>query len=923
MTPVRTLIEKILSLPLSSVYMLMLLGLICFLKSVGIALYDIGVTTLLLEKVGTTSLSFNLICAALLMAIGGSYAILFDRRQSYGCLPILSTLIALVGLGMMLFPSHGELALNILFPFKYMLYIVFTAAFWSMLARFLPFRFDSLKFTAIFLCELLGFTAGGFIGLTHLAIEHILFYSLIFLILTTLLLLLTDHLNPVANETFVKKHGGAQGTLGKRLIRFICLTAFTFMALKGATDIGFYELLSMKTAAITGYLSLFWILWGSIGLIAVLFLRQTHYLYTTAFGLSLLIASAVGVSFFLCLEILTGVFIFYTLFHLSAYFYIDTYFKILPRPIALANQARLKKIRLIIMEPTGLILSASFFHFFESPLTMGLYLGALSFLFALQIIKTNHIYAEILLRSFKARFWRGSPLMLSTPKLQSYVINQLKNTTPDDVIYFLRVLQESRYPHYAKYLLKSLKHENPDIRIFVLDRMSRQENPQHWHKSIENVFHKDTNTRVRQTALRVLIQLAGLTQNRPLLEKYARYLDDKNLKLGALSGFLKLGGTHALLAMDGLQKLVFSKKKTDQLNALNIMYMAPNTGYARLLTHLFRSTDIDVLNQSLLTAGVVHHPQTLSFIFKSLDNLDLKESALTALKSYGKGAFPMLEKMLNRPDIPAKRQHTLVLFLGALNSGEGKQILLRSLTIPNQKLRKAILTTLLNNGIVWIQNNRKKLLKTSIQKDITRIQFWMRFLELFGTPPTHETEEAFKYLRQGIEEDIADTRLLILYQLLLQKPHPLFFQAVQILKGADYNLYPTALGVIQDFLPHRLFQQIKPIILYPMQPIKMAEVQYHSIPQLTQSIGALITKPEFTIPSWILANALYCLRKLGDTHGLDAVRQALKKTDPLVLEAAIYALARLESDAQKRHTLLLNIPTAFLTQQNLELMLNN
>lgn len=161
----------------------------------------------------------------------------------------------------------------------------------------------------------------------------------------------------------------------------------------------------------------------------------------------------------------------------------------------------------------------------------------------------------------------------------------------------------------------------------------------------------------------------------------------------------------------------------------------------------------------------------------------------------------------------------------------------------------------------------QKSAQKSIKKDIHRIQFWIRFLELFGTPPTHETEEAFKYLRQGIEEDIADTRLLILYQLLLLKPHPLFYQAVQILKGTDYALYPTALGVIQDFLPHRLYQKIKPLILYPTHPVKSDEIQYHSIPQLTQSIGALITEPAFALPPWIQANALYCLRRLGDAHG--------------------------------------------------------
>lgn len=104
------------------------------------------------------------------------------------------------------------------------------------------------------------------------------------------------------------------------------------MAIKSAMDIAFYALLSLKTNAFLFYLSLFWTLFGSIGLITVLLLRQTHYLYTTTLGLSLLIGAIVGTATALFINNLPMLFLFYTLFHLAAYFYIDAYFKILPRP---------------------------------------------------------------------------------------------------------------------------------------------------------------------------------------------------------------------------------------------------------------------------------------------------------------------------------------------------------------------------------------------------------------------------------------------------------------------------------------------------------------------------------------------------------------------------------------------------------------
>ena len=231
---------------------------------------------------------------------------------------------------------------------------------------------------------------------------------------------------------------------------------------------------------------------------------------------------------------------------------------------------------------------------------------------------------------------------------------------------------------------------------------------------------------------------------------------------------------------------------------------------------------------------------------------------------------------------------------------------------------------LINSGIVWIHADKKALLLAGLNKDIERIHKSLDFIQSQTLSPTHETEEAFLFLRRALQEDIFQTRKLILLQLQLLKTHPLFSKAVRILLSPARDQYGAALGVVQDFIPAKLYKKIKPIIL-----LNDADVKPHgparviSEEQAVESLSQFLLKPPFVLPPWIKATALYALRKLGYEEGKDAVSEALKDKNPLVLEAAIWALVRLEKDKNELHRALLNVPTSRLVGQSIEEILES
>ena len=97
----------------------------------------------------------------------------------------------------------------------------------------------------------------------------------------------------------------------------------------------------------------------------------------------------------------------------------------------------------------------------------------------------------------------------------------------------------------------------------------------------------------------------------------------------------------------------------------------------------------------------------------------MQEYALLALKKFGKSAFPPIEKAIADETVPLLRRQTLILFLAALPSGEGQKLLLRSLDSAPPRLRKLILQLMLTQGIVWIHKDRKRILRKTLQQDIT------------------------------------------------------------------------------------------------------------------------------------------------------------------------------------------------------------
>lgn len=920
---IRYLLLKAFMLPIEVWQALFLLMTGALVKAFTVVFFDMGSVALLGAENGFQHVGFDLIWGGALLALAGSFVLKLERQKGYGAAMITTGLLGMFTLGIWgAVMGHFPFMPDVLYTLRYPFTIMMSALFWTTAARFLPLRMDSLKFIGIFGIELLGaFGAGLMTALNTWQPETCLILAQGCLMVFLIVLGGLKRLAPVQKEAFVPKNGGVQDAFEKRLVFSILTLSFLYTLGHALADWVFYT--AVAPEELISFLGAAWALYGGLGLSSLIFLYRTRYIYTTLAGMLVLSAAlgVIGIFGEMQLpELLMGA---YVIFMLSSYFYFQGYVQLLPRPLAYGRGRRVKETRLLISSPAGMVLAGTLLIQIPYAFDASAFLVGVGVLNTLTVWISSRLYANLLLRQIKMRVWRGGPLMIAARKVRRYLFNHVAVGTGDDAIYCLRIMEISNHVRFPKYVVRALKHPDEAVRLFALNRLGRLYTAAKYRPMIELVMKQDPSPQVQCAALALLIQIdADKKGIQKTVAQYADYLDNRRLKIGAMVGFFRIEGAATLMAMEVLQRLAQSKKPQDQSAALKVMAEAPNPGFVRLLMPLLKSTRPAVECQALLTAGAIRPPEALPDIFRALDRVETQEAALTALKQYGKSAFAPIEKMMMSHDAPLLRRKLLVLYLGALPSGEGKQILMRATDIDHLKLKKIILMNLVDSGLKWTRTH-KEALRKSLKKDLAYIARLMAFRDKYHQAPTHESAEAFGFLMRALEETIDDARDVILYQLLLLHENALFEKAVRILLSASHAYYLPAMGVVQDLLPSRFYQKLKPVLVLPLEQNRESLTPPVSESEAVAALLELVKPEGYHLSPWATACALYCLRRLGDKAALPALYNMLTVKHPVVLEAAIWALVRLEPDAEKLHRALLKIPTAELTLTQVDSLLDS
>ncbi len=896
------------------------LVVLCFTASVcaaSVTGFDIGATSLLLETRDIVSIGFNYLLVAILSVFIGSISLRLERRRGYGAART-GAIAALVLMGLYgWFQSTGSLAaVDLMFVAKYGILFVMNVAFWSLAERYTKLTLSSLKFLGVFCFETIGIGLGSWIAQNISSIETIR-TSIIGLLISVLLFKVLGWLNAVPKETFIKKIGGVQDKAEKIIVDVILAISFCWTFLHALIEFQVYDTIIEMAENPVYILSCIYMIFSLCILIGVLVLAHTRFLHTIQVGLTLSALSVgvcgLGSIFHMEKLIYAGA----VMFFVTSHFYISRYLSLLPRPLAVGNGSRLKRTRWLVMRPCAYLLLGALLLTVQWSVVSWILIGGtivLEFLF----IVSGHLYGRQLMKMCALRLWRGGPLILSYPPLKQMIHQGVSKANAAEVVYFLNILEEGNAREYRKLLVQMLYYPVISVRLFALNKMKKFGLTIKEKRQVSEVMKKDACEEVRNMALSLLITDSLESRGNATWTKYKEYMDNKEWLWGACAGFLSGRGVWIDKVIKEVIKLANSKKEKDNLIALSIMQTHPRQDWTESVGRLLNKTEVSIVKAALVAAGKLKSLALLNRLLPMLDEMRWRDSVLETLNQYGKLAFPSIEKMIISETAPLDRQKELILFLGRLPSGEGKQILLRCLFDANRLLKPAIIESLSDSEIVWVHKDRKKVLRKAIKQAVSE---WYEMNEMLICVENLENEklvEIKSLFQEAIQEELLRSRLLILNQIDLYVNTPLSNRAVSTLKGNDLNAYAGAVSCLQDMLSKKLYQKVRSVLLYPIvkePPKKIIEMPVGVF------LNKFILNPFSWTNAWLQTLALYGWRALDDPAGLIAVQEGLKAKNWSVLEAALAALGVLEKNKKKMEEMALGVPTQYLLKQNFETLL--
>ncbi|MDX2160007.1 MAG: cyclic nucleotide-binding domain-containing protein [bacterium] len=271
----------------------------------------------------------------------------------------------------------------------------------------------------------------------------------------------------------------------------------------------------------------------------------------------------------------------------------------------------------------------------------------------------------------------------------------LNDLRPEAVVYALHMMgQTSSSDQMREPLIRLLNHPSANVRIEVL----RQIEIHQVREALPMIDHlwrtPESPPAVKVEALRTI----GLLADDAAFETLVAALDhpDSAVQQGAMIGLLRSGGLDGVLAAgQKLLRMVESAHEAErETAALVIGAMGSRRNYAFLLP-LLDDPVLRVRLAALGAAGKVFHPRLGDKLMAALERQTDRAAAAHAFVMAGAAAFPVIQAVVERPELPHTVQFRLIRVIVRMRCEATIQFLARCAFHANADLRTLALNGLL------------------------------------------------------------------------------------------------------------------------------------------------------------------------------------------------------------------------------------
>ncbi len=467
------------------------------------------------------------------------------------------------------------------------------------------------------------------------------------------------------------------------------------------------------------------------------------------------------------------------------------------------------------------------------------------------------------------------------------LIQTLESPDSSRVALALEQLRSERSPEFRAALTKLLRRPEASIRARAIQLLDALEDVSRVPDF--RIASQDEDPTVRASAVSALSRF--LANDAPA--QLYPFMQDTSaeVRTAVLSGLLRDGGIEAVTRSgEALLRLQESPDPEERAEACSVLAGLGRSAYLSL-EQLLRDPNLRVRRAALRAAGVAADARLIPLMVRALYEPGSRNAAMTALAAVAEPAVKFIDRVLNDPNLPRAVRLELPRVLAKIPSHTSVRVLNHHIENPDShirlrvyaalgRLRAALALAPLPTGELFTRVHRE------ILEACGNIAAWKQAQPRFGTTLLAEEFE-FRVRR-------AERRVLRLLELTYPlRDISLILTALEnparrqdALEALDELLHPTLRELIISFLEDKsraaslLISHEAALCILPPVDFMLLEV-HHPNPYV-----AFLT--------------LSSVAAAGEIAGIPAARQALGHTDPLVREAGLRALVKLDKDHGSR-----------------------
>ena len=509
-------------------------------------------------------------------------------------------------------------------------------------------------------------------------------------------------------------------------------------------------------------------------------------------------------------------------------------------------------------------------------------------------------YTVVVSEFLKNRLWRGGRLMIFGKLLNGRINDFLENPSPDDTIYALRILEEAQHPAFPDALEQALSHPSRYVRLFALERIEAMR----FISTLDEVARRaenDEDYAVRRAALKVMCLLGG-TEER---EKALTYLDNPEMREGALIGLTAAGAEGVFVAIDMLNMLANSKSAQERALAASVLGDAGNQAFYRPLAALMTDEDAEVCRAAGEAAGKLKNIRLLPSLMSLFRRPELREDAVAALLQFGNAALPEMETAMKDAENPVQFRILLAKTIGRIATPEAEALLFRNIAIRDRRVRYHIL-----KALVFLNFKAQGRAATEVRLGLYDEIEWstglLAALEDFEDQDDDRLGKSLDNLRGALENEIefAKERILLLVALLHPSAEIVSLLNRYALTTEEERAEMSA--IIEKTLTGELRMLYLPLFRKTSPTEKLTHLRPYFMPPILtfrDRIADLLSLKSGDADDWTRASTVYLAGYFGEPSSVGAILPLLSDNNAIVRETAVWALGRLMMPEEAKNAL--------------------